>query len=124
MKAKPKILRPTLRTRKRYVVFKVVSESRLSFEDVSNAIYGSLLEFGGELNTALAKLRIMRDLWQEEKQAGVLRCSHTAVELVRASMLLIDRIGDSRVAFRVLGVSGTVRGAKRKFLEQKMLEDF
>lgn len=124
MKSKPKILPPSLRTRKRYIVFKVIGERKLEFEEISNAIYGSLLEFAGELNTALARIWIIRDLWQEEKQLGILRCLHTAVELVRASMLLIDRIGDSRVAFRILGVSGTIKGAKRKFLEQKILEKF
>ncbi|HIQ49984.1 MAG TPA: ribonuclease P protein component 2 [Nanoarchaeota archaeon] len=124
MKVKPNILPPTLRIKKRYVVFQVYSEKKISFEDVVNAIWGCFLNFAGELNLALSRIKIMKDLWDEQKQVGVIRCAHTAVELIRSVLILIDRIGDSKVVFRVLGVSGTLNSAKRKFINQKTLEEF
>ncbi len=124
MKVKPKILSPTLRIRKRYVVFQVFAEEKLAFEEISHALRASLLEFAGELNTALSRIWIMKDLWNKEKQIGVLKCVHTSVELVRASMILINRIGDVRISFRILGVSGTLKSAKRKFMDQRTLEEF
>ncbi len=123
MKVRPNILPPTLRIKKRYVVFKIYSEEGISFEDVVNAIWGSFLNFAGELNLALSRIKIIDDLWQKEKKIGVIRCAHTAVELVRTVLILIDRIGDQRVVFRILGVSGTLNSAKRKFMDQRTLED-
>ncbi len=124
MKIKPKILSPHLRLKKRYLVFKVFSEYPIDFDTLSHAIYSSLLEFSGELNTGLSRIWIMKDLWNEKEQIGVIRCSHTAVELVRSSLILLERIGDSKVSIRILGVSGTIEGAKRKFMIQHTLEDF
>lgn len=124
MKVRPNILPPALRIKKRYVVFRVYSEEKINFEDVVNAVWGSFLNFAGELNLALSRIKIMEDLWNEEKQVGVIRCAHTAVELVRSVLILIDRIGDRRVVFRILGVSGTLNSAKRKFMDQKTLEEF
>lgn len=124
MKVRPNILPPTLRIKKRYIVFQVYSEEKISFEDIVNAIWGSFLNFAGELNLALSRIKMIEDLWDEEKQICVIRCSHTAVELVRAVLILIDRIGDQRVVFRILGVSGTLNAAKRKFIDQRTLEEF
>ncbi len=87
-------------------------------------IWHALAEFAGEINAALSRMWVMKDLWEEERMTGVIRCSHTAVELVRSALVLIDRIGDTRVAFLILGVSGTVKGVRRKFLMRKTLEDF
>lgn len=54
----------------------------------------------------------------------MIRCSHLAVENVRASLALINRIGDVRVIIKVLGVSGTIKAARRKFFGEKTLEDY
>ena len=126
MKNKPKILSPTLRLKKRYIAFQVVAENneKFTFDEIANAIWHALAEFAGEINVALSRIWVMKDLWEEEKMIGVIKCSHTAVELVRSAIILIDRIGDTRVAFLILGVSGTVKGVRKKFIEQKTLQEF
>ncbi len=124
MKLKPKILSPHLRLKKRYIVFRVFSENKIEFDQIYHAFFSSIMEFSGELNTGLSRIWVMKDTWDEEKQMGIIRCSHTAVEIVRTSLALINRIGDSKVAIRIYGVSGTLEGAKRKFINQPTLEEF
>jgi RNase P/RNase MRP subunit POP5 len=46
----------------------------------------------------------------------LLRCEHKQVAQVKAAILKLKRIGGRDVAFSILGVSGTIRAAKRKFL--------
>jgi ribonuclease P/MRP protein subunit POP5 len=121
---KPNILSPTLRLKKRYIVYQVISENKIEFSDIVNAIWNSLLSFAGELNASLSRIWIMKDTWDEEKQIGIIKCAHTAVELVRASLILINRIGESRVLIRILGVSGTIKAAKRKFIQRATLMNF
>jgi RNase P/RNase MRP subunit POP5 len=47
---------------------------------------------------------------------GLLRCEHKQVAQVKAAILKLKRAGSRNVAFNILGVSGTIRAAKRKFL--------
>jgi RNase P/RNase MRP subunit POP5 len=46
----------------------------------------------------------------------LLRCEHKQVAQVKAAILKLKRIDGRNVAFNILGVSGTIRAAKRKFL--------
>ncbi|MCD6368093.1 MAG: ribonuclease P protein component 2 [Candidatus Aenigmarchaeota archaeon] len=122
--SKPKILSPTLREKKRYLAFEVISESKLEFEEILNAFWHSLLNLCGEIGTANTNIWFVKDMWNENSQRGVIRCRHDTVEYVRSALALIDRIGDSRVIINTLGVSGTMKVVKRKFFGERTLEDF
>ncbi|HLC51546.1 MAG TPA: Rpp14/Pop5 family protein [archaeon] len=112
---RPKTLPPTLRDRKRYIVFQAFSESKISYEDLSTAVWHSCLNFLGEHGVGDANMNLIKDTFDPDKQTCVLRCSHTSVDGVRTALALIRRIGDSRVVIKVNGISGTIRGAKTKF---------
>lgn len=121
---KPKLLPSSLRERKRYIAFQVISENKIILPDLTNTIWHSLLNLLGELTTAQAKVWIMKNNYDEEKQIGLIRCSHRSVEHVRSALALIQRIGDTRVVFKTLGISGTIKGARRKFLSKPTLMSF
>lgn len=120
----PNILSPTLRMRKRYIGFQVISEKKVLLTDLITAIWQNSLNFLGELGTAQAQMNVMKSLYNENTQTGLLRCSHLYVEHLRASLALIQRIGDSRVIIRTLGVSGTIKAARTKFFGEKDLASF
>jgi len=121
---RPKILSPTLREKKRYIAYQVMSEQKILLSDMTNAVWHSVLSFLGELETAHAKIWIMKDSYNEERQIGIIKCSHTAVEHLRSALALIQRIGDTRTLIKILGVSGTLKGARRKFLRSVTLEEY
>ena len=121
---RPNTLPPTLREIHRYLAYQVVSESRVPFPELTNTIWGSILSFLGELGAAKANVWIIKDTYDEEKQIGLIRCNHTSVEQVRSALALISRIGDTRVIVKVLGISGTMKAARKKFFGEVDLENF
>ena len=121
---RPKTLPPSLRGRRRYLAFHVISEEKILLQDLINTIWHSLLNFLGETGTSKANIRIIKDTYDEKRQMGILRCSHDSVEGARAALALIQRIGDTRVVFRVLGISGSVKATKIKFFGESRLTEF
>ncbi len=118
---KPKKLPSSLREKKRYIVYRVFSSEKILFSDLSNALWESIAETLGSVNLSKAKVWIMKDTYDEEKAAGIIRCSHNFVEHVRSGITLVQRVGDSQVVVNVIGVSGTIKGAKNKFMSKDFL---
>ncbi len=119
---KPKILPPTLRMRKRYIAFEIISEKDIDYAEFSTAVWNSMLELFGEKGTAESHVWVIKNLYDGKK--GILRCKHDLVEQVRASLAFIKMIGDSKVIIKILGVTGTIKTCKIKYLGIKSLEDF
>jgi len=84
---------------------------------VIEAIWDSLLSLLGEADTAKANPWIVKDLFNEESQRGGLRVNHNYVEEARLSLALINEIEGERVALKVIGVTGTMRSARKKYLD-------
>jgi RNase P/RNase MRP subunit POP5 len=105
---------PTLRKKKRYVVFKIYAENRLSYQNVRDAVYNAISGWLGEAGMAKADVHIVKNLWDYEEQTGFIRCSHRFVDDVKASLAAIRQVGDEKTIFQTLRVSGTIKTAKRK----------
>ncbi len=121
---RPKSLPSSLRERTRYLAFHVISEQNIFLQDLINTIWHSILNFMGEMGTSKANIKVIRDAYDEKRQMGILRCSHDDVEQVRAALALVQRTGDARVIFRVLGISGSIKATKMKFFGESRLNEF
>ena len=113
----PKILPASLRQPKRYVVFEIVSEHPITYQDLVNAVWSSTLSFLGEALASEARPWFIVNLYNAETQKGVLKCAHNMVEQIRAALSLIYMIGESRSIVRILGVTGTINSAQEKYLK-------
>lgn len=109
-KDKQRRLLPSLREKKRYLAFEVISKTSIPSHAATEAIQQSVLSFGGELGTASAGLYVMPKLFN--KQKGILRTSHTALDLVRASLCSINHICNEPVIVRSTGASGSLKKVK------------
>ncbi len=107
---KLKMSMPTLREKDRYISFEVISEEQIAFSDLESAIWNTAQDFFGEFGTAQTSLWIIRNLYDENKQIGVIRCNNISVDKVLTTLGLITRLGDVRVIFKILVVSGTIKG--------------
>ncbi len=105
-----------MRSPKRYIVFEVVSENKTSYTDVVTAIWDNLLIFLGENDTSKTRLWIIKNLYDEELQRGVIKCSHMYVEQLRVALSLISIIGETKATIKIIGVTGTIKSAKTKYL--------
>lgn len=124
MKDKPKILPPSLRQKKRYIVFKVLSEKPIEYIELVQSIWRSFLNFLGELKTSELNIWIMKNLFDQKMQRGLIRCSHKEVEYIRGALALIEEAGEIKILIKVEGVTGTIKSAKKKYLGYKDLTDF
>ncbi len=113
-----------MREKKRYIAFQVVAENDLGFGDIINALWSSILDLFGEVHTGEINFWLIKDVWDKDKQRGLIKCNHNHVGEVRLAMGLIERIGDVKVSMRSLGVSGTMKSARKKHFGEKDLTDY
>ena len=92
-----------MRQRRRYVAFELGGAS------VSGSEMIRILD---ELSPAPVKLI----LYDAESRRGLVRCGHAQLEEIKEALSKIEEIGGRKVSLKVLGVSGTIKAAKRKFL--------
>src|SRR3989304_6462706 len=105
-----KILMPTLREKERYVAFQVISEETITYSDLEAAVWNTMLDFFGEYGTSKTSVWLIKNLYDEQKQIGVIRCNNKSVQEILAALGIITRLGDIRVIFKILKVSGTIKG--------------
>ena len=76
----------------------------------------------GEIGASQTNLRIME--WNEEDVSFTVRCSHRAIDMIRAAAATVREVDNQPAALYSLGVSGTMKGLREKFStrhEQKPL---
>ena len=107
-----KTLPPTLREKKRYIAFKLLYDDELSEGEVVNLIRRAVLEYYGIWGTSKANPWLV----YYNYPYGILRCQRENVDYVKASLILVREFKGKPINIICLGVSGTIRKAKIKFL--------
>jgi len=108
-----------MRQQKRYIIAEVISESKITYGDLVSAIWNSALSFLGELGSSDARIWLVQNLYSENEQKFVIKCHHDHVEKVRAVLSLIQVVGETKATIRILGVTGTIKSAKTKYLGEE-----
>ena len=103
---------PSMSDRKRYVFFRVHCSRPFDFSEMRNAVNDSLLNWMGSEKFAKAKPWVIKNLWNGRQ--GVIQCSHKYADDVKLGLSLISQIGDARIIFQTLRVSGTLKSGKEK----------
>ena len=117
-KKKLKPLLPTLREKKRYLAFEVLSKDKIAdFDIVSNAILHASAEFLGQLGASKAGLLILSDKWDKNSQRGIIRVSHNHVDNLKAALTMIGKINDNEAIVKSVGVSGILNKAEKRYLK-------
>ncbi len=105
---------PSMKEKKHYLTFRVHSDMPVVFEDMKGAALNSILNWMGEKGFSLSNVRIIKNLWNRKRQEAWLSCTPKTVDDVKMSLALIHQIGDARVIFHVLRVSGTIKSGREK----------
>lgn len=116
--SKIKAVMPSLREKKRYLAFEVISEQKVSFNDVSKAVNKGISSFIGKLGAAAAGPIMLKEKYDADRQRGVLRVANSMVDKIRGSFCLIDKVGQSNAIIRSVGVSGSLKTAYQKYIGQ------
>ncbi len=119
VKTKLKPILPSLREKKRYLVFEIISKERISDANaVSNAIYSHSLQFLGLLGAAKAGVMVLSNKWNANTQRGIIKVGHKYADALKAALVFIKKIENSEVIFRSLGMSGILRKAENNYLNK------
>ena len=119
VKSKIKPLLPSLREKKRYLAYEVISGYR--FNDavhVSKAILDAANDFLGTLGMAKAGVLMINDKWNESMQRGIMRVNHKHVNDLKASLIFVKNIEGKDAVVKSVGASGILRKAQQKYLNQ------
>ncbi len=113
-----KPLLPTLKERKRYIVYELLSQKSLG-RAPEQAVLDHLRARLGLFDSAKAGILPVR--YDQKTQSGILRVSHASVDKVKAALLLLTTIGSQQVIPRVRGVSGILKKTERFLPAQRTL---
>lgn len=105
------------KTRRRYIVFHVIGDGELGYEEVSRSIWNMILKIFGELGTSLMDLRLME--YDKQSGFGILRCTHKSVDAVHAGVSMVSSIEGKPVLIDVKRVAGSLRKARKVIEELK-----
>lgn len=110
--AKLKPILPSLREKKRYLAFEVLSKNKIkAYSGVSKAIWQGMLSFNGTRGAAQAGMLLMPEKYNDKTQRGIIRVNHKAVDALKGSLVLVQDIDTTPSIVRSLGVSGSLKKA-------------
>jgi len=112
-----KRLLPSLRAKKRYLAFELISEEPAGRGDIVKEVISSASSLLGDVTTSDCDIKVLGF----EAGKGIIQCSHTRVKETRAALAALTRINGKRATLHVLGASGTVKRATEKFLQDYRL---
>jgi len=108
-----KPLLPSLKERKRYILFEVYSKSRVEKENVRKQVTKACLQFLGELGMAKTGIQFLPETYNKKTGRGIIRVGHRYVDEVKSALALITHVGNQEVSFNTLKVSGVIDKVKR-----------
>ena len=108
---------PSMRAKKRYLIFRLHSSEPVGFQDMKAAVWNSVLNWLGDNEAPNADIHIVKNLWHPGVQTGFIRCHPKYVDQVKMALALIHQIGDEKVIFQTIRVSGTIKSGKEKALK-------
>ena len=105
---------PSLREKKRYLVFEVLSEDRVKdFRIIKSEILNNVHSFLGQVESGKAGAMFLKDLWFKEEQKGILSVNNKYVDKVKMSLMLIKKLENKDVILNNIGCSGILNKAKK-----------
>jgi RNase P/RNase MRP subunit POP5 len=95
------------RVKRRYLSVMADCGVKLSSGEFMDAVWGSVTKLFGEHGCSRVGLSLIS--FDEAGQVAVLRVGLAGVELVRAALACVTKVGGKPAAFHVLKVSGTLK---------------
>ena len=111
MRLKP--LLSSLKEKKRYVAFEVISDNKINYADTSSAIIENYKKYFGLIGMAKSNLVMLND-WKNQK--GIIKVNNKHVDELKSSLALIKNINNHNVIVRCIGVSGMINKVRAKYI--------
>jgi ribonuclease P/MRP protein subunit POP5 len=118
--AKLKPLLPSLREKKRYLAYEIISKESLDLfaeiNEIEETILDASLEYMGYLGMSQAGIIVLKDRFDAKRQKGLIRVANKSVDNLKASLAFVGNIGNHEVIVRTLGISGIMKKAYDNYI--------
>ncbi len=111
--------RPTLRDKKRYVAFELVSDQIITRQELIKEILNSIYSLFGDIGCS----EINPWLMTFDGKYGIIRCAREKTTETRAALACMNNLRGVRMSILVLGISGTIKGATEKFIQNTLIKE-
>ena len=106
-----KTLLSSLKEKKRYLVYEVISNKKVNIKETYNEILSNYNDFFGEFNISKAGIMFLNEI----NNCGIIKINNKCVDELRTSLTLVECVKGERVIIKTRGVSGILKKAKEKF---------
>lgn len=103
---KLKPLLPSLREKKRYIGFEILSDKAFSFAQFNDVFSENLKNFIGFYGLSKAGTFVVKEKYDNNK--GIIRVNNNHVDIIKASFTKIKKINDTNVIVRSIRTSGMI----------------
>ena len=104
-------LLPSLRQKKRYVVFEILSDSKFTWKEIQEEVQRCLQQFLGDLGLSKASPLLITEKFNPHAQRFILKVNHIYVDEAKAALTLSKKIKNTPLIIRSIMVSGTLKQA-------------
>lgn len=98
----------------RYLLIKVLSNEKITKDILNSTLFQNLRYLYGEQSIVKTWPKVI--YFNPKSNEAIIRCSHNAINEIRASLAVITEINDYKTAIYVIKVSGTSKCLK-EFME-------
>jgi len=102
----------TLREKKRYILFRVISDSSFDVNPVARAINNTFLTLFGSFGVAKINPKLV--YWDRKTGTGILKCERASKDKAISALQFVKAIDSTTVAISTLSVSGTIKTLRDK----------
>ncbi len=102
-------LLPSLKQKKRYVIFEILSEQKFTFSEVKEEVDRALLLFLGQLGIAKTSPLLIKEKYKNNK--FIIKINHKYVDEVKAALTLSKTIKNTPVIIKSVITAGTIKKA-------------
>lgn len=104
--------------RRRYIAFRLIAKRNLSKNWILENLMQTLPERSGQYQPNFEYLRVIG--YDQQSGLCVIRFDHKSKDVIRTSILEMPQNSQDIVRVDILGVSGTLRALRRKFLKDNV----
>ena len=106
-----RVLRPTLREKKRYILLEFIpidKKSKIDKELMIKEILATIQKTFGTIGSGYFSLSLVKSKKTKQNQI-ILRVNHLSVPFVIASLLFMKKMYSSNITVKIIKVSGTIK---------------
>lgn len=105
-------LMPSLRPKKRYVLFQLIADQKFTLVEVKEEVERCLTSFFGQLGLSKAGIMFIEEQFDAENQKFLLKVDNKYVDELISALILSKSIKNTPIIIKSVRVSGTINKAK------------